>query len=111
MTPQDGVAVRSMRPQPRIRTWFITRLILVIFTLVAAYAGWGGWMQHRLNAHLAALRAAGELIYATDFDVPTPPPGENAADVLIAAAAIIRASAEMKPFDRWNYWVSLPLTD
>jgi hypothetical protein len=107
---ENHVQIRTMRPRPRLGRRFIVKLILSVFTLIGGYALWGGWMQYRLDARLAALHAAGEPIYAADFDDPILQPGQNAADDLIAAGAIVRASPEMKPIDRWNYWVSLPLT-
>jgi hypothetical protein len=111
-TDAGGVVVRTMRPR-RFGKGFFRRLFIVLLTPVIGYAGWGGWLQWRIDARLAALHAAGEPVSPADFDVPAPPPGQNAADDLIRAGAMVQQSEEMLAFYRMtgDYWVMLPLTD
>jgi hypothetical protein len=109
----DAKSDRELAPRGRSgrRAWLIVGLLFLL--LVATHATWGWLEQRRLDRRLASLHAAGEPIYAADFDSPAPAADENAADDILAGWAILNRSEERRALDEMTarYIVSLPLSD
>jgi hypothetical protein len=115
MTPAriSSGEVRVLRPRSVWKSPHVLRLITLLVLLALAYGVWGWWLEWRVERRLAALRAAGEPVYAEDFDPGMPAAGSNGADDLIRAGNMVEQSEEMQAYDQLtaDYAVSLPLTD
>jgi hypothetical protein len=86
----------------------LSALALVVVVLTA-HAIWGVGLRRRVNAQLAALRAAGEPVAAADFILPEPPDGTNAADDIVEATRLIDGRSKQRDaFTRLS--PALPLT-
>ncbi|MBU0639817.1 MAG: hypothetical protein KKB50_13195 [Planctomycetes bacterium] len=94
MQPGDCARDNAVPLPPRY--WWLKRLV-VAFVLVAVLVGalrwWAGrTAQRRLDAQLAAYRAAGQPVLLADFDRPPVPDEQNAVALLNQAqAALVRA--------------------
>jgi hypothetical protein len=96
------------KPHPFSRRFVLTLLTLILAPFLA-YAAWALYAQHQLTASLRAIRAAGEPIDVEDFRTPTPAPGRNAADDLLAAGRLLDTDdLDWREFDR--LWLGSPLT-
>jgi hypothetical protein len=99
--------------KPPRRTWqrqFLTAMQLLVLFALIGHGLWGVSARHRLDAQLKQLHDAGEPIYPDDFVTPTPPPGQNAADDLIAAGDIAKQQDSIsREFDQLSF--ALPLTE
>jgi hypothetical protein len=100
----------GLRGRRTLGKWLGWLAVLCLIQLVGGHFIWGIRAQGRLDATLRTLHDSGEPIYPGDFDTPVPPPGQNAADDLIAAGDLIRRrGAEAKAFDLLE--MDLPLTE
>ncbi len=84
---------------PRFR--WLKRGTVIGFGVIVALAGvrlWWGWeAQRRLDAIVAAMHARGEPILAEDFKSPPLASGDNAAPILLQAAAAVRSPLNANP--------------
>ena len=81
----------ALTPRVSARRRWLKRAILILSLYVLAMFGgcwwWGAVAESRLQAKLAACRAAGQPVRIEDFATPPVPDAENAAEFLTQAAA------------------------
>lgn len=91
LTPAEMLALEETQPIPprwrgvkRIALGVLAALVL----LVLLRLGWGWEAQRRLDAKIAAIRAAGEPVLPEDFERPPIPSDQNAAVLYKEAIAL-----------------------
>lgn len=86
-----GIGPQDSEPPIPPRFRWLKRIVVVAIALMAGLLGLRLWWGHvaggRLQAELDRYRAAGEPVYLEDFQVPPIPDEENAALLLMEAAA------------------------
>jgi hypothetical protein len=109
----DADKVFVLRPRSGWGKWLGRAMFLGPVIVLLGYGGWGLLVERRVEERLARLHAAGEPVYAGDFEPEAPATGMNGADDLIRAGVMLERSEEMQAYNvlTKSYVVSLPLTD
>lgn len=85
------------RPWPP-RYWWLRRIVLagllLLVGLVGLWLWWGAYAERQLDAALDEVRAEGGMLTIEQYEQPPVPDEDNAADLLLQAASLVRTNSQ-----------------